>query len=49
MPRDQRPALLIAIAETAIALIGMPIVIAYTAFVYWQFRGKTVVDEQHGY
>ncbi len=31
-----------------IALVGMPIVIAYTAFVYWSFRGKTVVDE-HSY
>jgi cytochrome d ubiquinol oxidase subunit II len=33
----------------AVALIGMPIVVAYTAFVYWQFRGKTVVDDRHGY
>jgi cytochrome d ubiquinol oxidase subunit II len=31
-----------------VALIGMPIVIGYTAFVYWSFRGKTRVD-QHGY
>jgi cytochrome d ubiquinol oxidase subunit II len=32
-----------------VALVGMPIVVAYTAFVYWQFRGKTSVDDQHGY
>ena len=23
-----------------IALIGMPLVIGYTAFIYWRFRGK---------
>jgi cytochrome d ubiquinol oxidase subunit II len=27
-----------------IALIGMPIVIAYTIAVYWIFRGKVRVD-----
>jgi cytochrome bd ubiquinol oxidase subunit II len=31
-----------------IALIGMPIVISYTAFVYWTFRGKAKIGE-HGY
>jgi cytochrome bd ubiquinol oxidase subunit II len=31
-----------------IALIGMPIVIAYTAFVYWTFRGKAKLGE-HSY
>jgi cytochrome d ubiquinol oxidase subunit II len=33
----------------AIALLGMPLVIAYTAVIYWHFRGKTVVDAEHGY
>ncbi len=28
-----------------IALIGMPIVIAYTISIYWVFRGKVVLDE----
>ncbi len=32
----------------AVALIGMPIVIAYTAFIYSRFRGK-VRAEGHGY
>ncbi len=31
-----------------IALIGMPIVIAYTTFVYWTFRGKAKLGE-HSY
>ena len=31
-----------------IALVGMPIVLAYTAFIYSRFRGTVVVDE-HGY
>jgi cytochrome d ubiquinol oxidase subunit II len=31
-----------------IALVGMPIVIAYTAYVYWHFRGKVEIDE-HSY
>jgi cytochrome d ubiquinol oxidase subunit II len=31
-----------------IALIGMPIVLAYTAFVYWTFRGKAKLGE-HSY
>ncbi|MDM7995094.1 MAG: cytochrome d ubiquinol oxidase subunit II [Acidobacteriota bacterium] len=31
-----------------IAMIGMPIVIAYTAFVYWTFRGKAKLGE-HSY
>jgi len=31
-----------------IALIGMPIVVAYTAFVYWTFRGKATPND-HGY
>ena len=29
-----------------IAIIGMPIVIGYTAYVYWLFRGKTVIDNE---
>jgi len=28
-----------------IALIGMPIVLAYTGFVYWKFKGKVRMDE----
>ena len=28
-----------------IALIGMPIVLAYTAFIYWKFKGKVQLDE----
>jgi cytochrome d ubiquinol oxidase subunit II len=28
-----------------IALIGMPIVLAYTGFVYWKFKGKVRLDE----
>jgi cytochrome d ubiquinol oxidase subunit II len=28
-----------------IALIGMPIVIGYTVYIHWLFRGKTVLDE----
>jgi cytochrome d ubiquinol oxidase subunit II len=32
----------------AIALIGMPFVLAYTAVVYWAFRGTTELDE-HSY
>jgi cytochrome d ubiquinol oxidase subunit II len=31
-----------------IALVGMPIVVAYTAYVYWTFRGKTSAND-HGY
>ncbi|MCB9833715.1 MAG: cytochrome d ubiquinol oxidase subunit II [Planctomycetes bacterium] len=31
-----------------IALIGMPFVVGYTAFVYWTFRGKVVIDD-HSY
>ncbi len=31
-----------------IALIGMPLVLAYTAVVYWTFRGKVVID-RHSY
>lgn len=31
-----------------IVIIGMPMVLAYSAAIYWTFRGKTVVDE-HGY
>ena len=27
-----------------IALIGMPLVIAYTIFIYWAFRGKVVIS-----
>lgn len=28
-----------------VALIGMPIVVGYTSFIYWKFRGKVQVDE----
>jgi len=28
-----------------IALIGMPIVLAYTGFIYWKFKGKVRLDE----
>ncbi len=31
-----------------IALIGMPVVIGYTAYIYWVFRGKVELDE-HSY
>ena len=31
-----------------IALIGMPIVLAYTISIYWIFRGKVKLDE-HSY
>jgi cytochrome d ubiquinol oxidase subunit II len=31
-----------------VALVGMPIVIGYTGFIYWHFRGK-VHPEEHGY
>ncbi len=33
---------------TIVALVGVPIVLAYTAWVYWSFRGKVRIDE-HGY
>ena len=37
-------------AMLVIALIGMPLVLAYTAFVYHRFRGKTRLDEAgHAY
>lgn len=29
-----------------IALVGMPIVLAYTAFIYWTFRGKVRLGEE---
>ena len=29
-----------------IALIGMPIVLAYTISIYWIFRGKVKLDER---
>ena len=29
-----------------IALVGMPIVIAYTAFIYWRFRGPVRLDDE---
>ena len=29
-----------------IALIGMPLVLAYTAYIYRTFAGKVVVDEE---
>lgn len=28
-----------------VALVGMPIVVAYTAYVYWRFRGKVELQE----
>jgi cytochrome d ubiquinol oxidase subunit II len=28
-----------------VALLGMPIVLAYTAFIYWKFKGKVRLDE----
>jgi len=31
-----------------IALVGMPFVVAYTAIIYWTFRGKVRLDE-HSY
>ena len=32
-----------------IAGLGMPLVIAYTAWAYRSFRGKVALDEEHGY
>jgi cytochrome d ubiquinol oxidase subunit II len=32
-----------------VALMGMPLVIVYTAFLYWVFRGKTKLSEHEGY
>ncbi len=29
-----------------IALIGMPLVIAYSVYIYWVFKGKTVITEE---
>ena len=28
-----------------VALVGMPIVLAYTGFIYWKFKGKVQLDE----
>jgi cytochrome d ubiquinol oxidase subunit II len=28
-----------------VALIGMPIVLGYTGFIYWKFKGKVRVNE----
>ena len=28
----------------AVALIGMPIVLAYTSYIYWKFKGKVRLD-----
>lgn len=28
-----------------VAVVGMPIVLAYTAFIYWKFKGKVALDE----
>jgi cytochrome d ubiquinol oxidase subunit II len=28
-----------------VAVVGMPIVLAYTAFIYWKFKGKVQLDE----
>ena len=30
----------------AVALIGMPIVLAYTAFIYWKFKGKVKLGDE---
>jgi len=27
-----------------VAVIGMPIVLAYTSFIYWKFKGKVRLD-----
>lgn len=32
-----------------IATIGIPFVLIYTAAVYWTFRGRVKVEEEHGY
>jgi len=32
-----------------VAVLGMPLVLAYTAWVYRTFRGKVRLDEEHGY
>jgi cytochrome d ubiquinol oxidase subunit II len=32
-----------------VALIGMPLVVTYSTWVYLTFRGKVVLDEEHGY
>jgi len=32
-----------------IAAVGLPLVLAYTAWVYRTFRGKVQLDEEHGY
>ncbi len=36
-------------AMLIIALIGVPIVLVYTILVHRLFRGKVVLDEEHGY
>jgi cytochrome d ubiquinol oxidase subunit II len=28
-----------------IAVIGMPIVVAYTSYIYWKFKGKVHLEE----
>jgi len=33
------------IVMLVVALIGMPIVLAYSGFVYWKFKGKVRLDE----
>lgn len=33
-------------AMLIIALLGMPLVLAYTAFVYWIFKGKVAISEE---
>ena len=33
------------IVMLVVAIIGMPIVLAYTSFVYWKFKGKVRLDE----
>jgi cytochrome bd ubiquinol oxidase subunit II len=32
-----------------VALIGMPIVVAYSSFIYWKFKGKVRIDEGSTY
>jgi cytochrome d ubiquinol oxidase subunit II len=28
-----------------VAVVGMPIVLAYTAYIYWKFKGKVRLDK----
>jgi len=43
--RRQRSLLRLALAVMlVVAVIGMPIVLAYTSFIYWKFKGKVRLD-----